>query len=146
MPLSRLAGVGNFFFNMLSPFHSIVRILFSQAISFQIFLYALFPRFPWSTLLSFPWYFMLHDLTYLGADISTDDMTIPPQTSLNYEIFDRHDIIHPISKKISRHPIDQPHSTHHLIIQRSTPRNLSSSATVSPHVSQQYNKTGLTQH
>ena len=25
---------------------------------------------------------MLHDLTYLGADISTNDMTIPPQASL----------------------------------------------------------------
>ena len=93
--------------------HSIVCILSSQAISFQIFLYALFPRFPWSTLLSFPWYFMLHDLTYLGADISTDDMTIPPQTSLNYEFFDCHDNTHPIPKNLSRHPINQPHSTHH---------------------------------
>ena len=113
MPLSRLAGVGNFCFNMLSPFHSIVRIFSSQAISFQIFLYKLFPRFPWSTLLSFPWYFMLHELTYLGADILTDDMTIPLQTSLNYEIFDRHDNTHPIPKNISRHPINQPHSTRH---------------------------------
>ena len=113
MPLSWLAGVGNFCFNMLSLFHSIVRILSSQAISFQIFLYALFPRFPWSTLLSFPWYFMLHDLTYLGADISTDDMTILPQTSLNYEIFDRHDNTHSIPNNISQHPINQPHSTHH---------------------------------
>ena len=113
MPLSRLAGVGNFCFNMLSPFHSIVRILFSQAILFQIFLYALFQRFPWSTLLSFPWYFMLHNFTYLGADISTNDMTIPPQTSLNYGIFDRHDNTHFNPKNISRHPINQPHSTHH---------------------------------
>ena len=65
------------------------------------------------SLLSFPWYFMLHDLTYLGADISTDDMTIPLQMSLNYEIFDLHDNTHPIPKNISRHPINQPHSTHH---------------------------------
>ena len=69
MSLSRLAGVGNFCFNMLSPFHSIVRILSSQAISFQIFLYAHFPRFPWSILLSFPWYFMLHDLTFHDSTI-----------------------------------------------------------------------------
>ena len=113
MLLSRLVRVGNSCFNMLSPFHSIVHILSSQAISFQIFLYALFPRFPWSILLSFLWYFMLHDLTYLGADISMDDMTIPLQTSLNYEIFDCHDNTHPIPKNISRHPINQPHSTHH---------------------------------
>ena len=98
---------------MLLPFHLIVRILSSQAILFQIFLYALFPRFPWLTLLSFPWYFMLYDLTYLGAGISTDDMTIPMQTSLKYEIFDRHDNTHPIPKNISSHPINQPHSTQH---------------------------------
>ena len=114
MPLSRLAEVGNFCFNVLSPFHWIVRILPSQAISFQIFLYALFPRFPWSILLSFHWYFMLHDLMYLGADISTNDMTIPPQTSLNYKIFDCHNNTHLIPKNISQHPINQPHSTHHL--------------------------------
>ena len=42
MPLCRLAGVGNFCFNLLSPFLSIVRILLSQAILFQILLYALF--------------------------------------------------------------------------------------------------------
>ena len=113
MPLSRLGGFGNLCFNMLSPFHSIVHILSSQAISFQIFLYALFPRFSWSTLLSFPWYFMLHDLMYLGADISMNDMAIPPQMSLNYGIFDRHDNTHLISKNISQHPINQPHSTHH---------------------------------
>ena len=113
MPLSQLARVVNFCFNMPSPFHLIACILPSQAISFQIFLYALFPRFPWSTLLSFPWYFMLHDLTYLGAHILTDDMTIPPQTSLNYEIFDRHGNTHPIPKNISQHPINQPHSTHY---------------------------------
>ena len=113
MPLSRLARVGTFCFNMPLPFHSIVCILSSQAILFQIFLYALFPWFPWSTLLSFPWYFMLHDLTYLGAGISTNDMTIPPQTSLNYGFFDCHDNTHLIPKNISRHPINQPHFAHH---------------------------------
>ena len=116
MSLSQLVGVGNFCFNMLSPFHLIIRILSSQAISFQIFLYALFPQFPWSTLLSllsFPWYFMLHDVMYLGADISTNDTTIPLQMSLNYGIFNRHNNTHSIPKNISRHPINQPHSTHH---------------------------------
>ena len=83
MPLSWLAGVGNFCFNSLSPFLSIVRILSCQVISFQI-LHALFSRFPWSTLLPFPSYFKLHNLTYAGVDISKDDMTIPPQTALNY--------------------------------------------------------------
>ena len=43
----------------------------------------------------------------------TNDMTIPPQTLLNYGIFDRHDNTHLIPKNISRHPINQPHSTHH---------------------------------
>ena len=41
MPLSRLPGVSNFCSNWLSPFLSIVRILSSQAISFQILLYTL---------------------------------------------------------------------------------------------------------
>ena len=113
MPLSRLAGVGNFCFNSLSLFLSIVRILSSQAISFQILLYALFPRFPWSTLLPFPSYFKLHNLTYLGVDVSTDDMTVPPQTTLNYHIFDLHNNTHHISKNTSRQPIDQSHPTHH---------------------------------
>ena len=53
-PLSRLAGVGNFCFKLLSPFRSIVCILSSQAISFQIILYALFPQFPWSTSFLYP--------------------------------------------------------------------------------------------
>ena len=46
--------------------------------------YALFSRFPWSTLLPFPSYFKLHNLTYLGIDVSTDDVTLPPQMALNY--------------------------------------------------------------
>ena len=50
MPLSRLAGVRNFCFNSLSPFLSIERILSSQTISFQILLYALFPRISVDTL------------------------------------------------------------------------------------------------
>ena len=113
MPLSWLAGVGNFCFNAPSSFLSIVRILSSQAISFQILLYALFPRFPWSTLLSFPSYFNFHNLTYLGIDVSTHDMTIPPQTDLNYDILDLRNNSHPITKSVSRHPINKPHPTHH---------------------------------
>ena len=63
MSLSRLAGVGNFSFNLLLPFLSIVRILSSQAILFQILLCALFPWFHWLTLLLFPSYFKIHNLT-----------------------------------------------------------------------------------
>ena len=82
MRLSRLAGTGNFGSSSLSPFLSIVLILPSQAVSFQIFLYAFFPDFPWSTLLTFPCYFKIHNLTYLW--ISTHYMTIPLQTALSY--------------------------------------------------------------
>ena len=113
MPLSRLAGVSNFCSNSLSPFLSIVRILSSQAILFQILLYALFPRFPWSTLHPFPSYFNFHNLTYLGIDVSTHDMIIPLQTALNYQILNLHNNTHPITKNISRHPIYQSHPTHH---------------------------------
>ena len=144
MPLSQLAGVGNFCFNSLSPFLSIVRIRCSQAILFQILFYALFLRFPWSTL-PFPSYFNFHNLTYFGNDVSTHDMTIPPQTALNY-ILKLHNNTHHITK--NRVDTISTSLTSHiiLIIRRSTPRNLASSATLSSHVSQQYNKTGLTQH
>ena len=109
MPLSRLAGVSNFCSNSLSPFLSIVRILSSQAISFQILLYVLFPRFPWSTLLPFPSYFNFHRVTYFGIDVST----IPPQMALNDHILNLHNNTHPITKNISRHPVNQSHPTHH---------------------------------
>ena len=112
MPLSRLAWVRNFCSNSLLPFLSIVRILSSQAIPFQILLYALFPRFPWSTLLPFPSYFNFHHLTYLGIDVSTHYMTIPPQTALNDYILNLHNNTHPIAKNINRHPINQSHPTH----------------------------------
>ena len=145
MPLSRLAGVSNFCCNSLSPFLSIIRILSSQAILFQILLYALFPQFPWSTLLPFPSYFNFHNLTYLEIDVSTHDMTIPLQKTLNYQIFNLPNNTHPIMKNISRHLINQSHPTPHiiLIIRRSTSRNFASSATVSSHISQQYHKTVL---
>ena len=65
MPLSQLTV--NFLSNSLSSFLSILRILSSQAISFQILLYALFPRFPWSTLLPFPSYFNFHNLISLWS-------------------------------------------------------------------------------
>ena len=135
MPLSWVAGVGNFCFNLLSPFLLLVCILSSQAISFQILLYPLFQRFPWSTILPIPSYFKLHNLTYLGDDISTDDMTIPPQTALNYHIFYLHHKTHPILKNISQHLSTSftPHII--LIIRRSSTRKLSSSTTVSSHVS-----------
>ena len=90
MLLSQLAGVGNFCFNLCSPILSIICILSSQAFSLQILLYALFAQFPWSTLLPFPSYFKLHNLMYLGFDISMDGMTIPQRSALNYHIFDLH--------------------------------------------------------
>ena len=90
--ITRLAGVSKFWSNSLSPFLSIVRILSSHAISFQI-------------LINF------HNLTYLGTDVSTHDMTILRQTTLNY-IFNLHNT-HPITKNISRYPINQSHPTHH---------------------------------
>ena len=64
MQLFRLTGVGNLCFNSLSPFLSIVCILSSQVISFEILFYALFPRFPWSPLLPFPSYFKLHNRVF----------------------------------------------------------------------------------
>ena len=115
MTLSQLAGVGN----SLSSFLSIVRILSSQAILFQILLYKLFPRFSWSTLLPFSCYFKLHNLTYLGIDVSTHDVTIIPETALNYHFVDLH-ITHPTTLI--------PHII--LIIRYSTPLNLASPTTV----------------
>ena len=113
MPLFQLAGVENFCFNLLLQFLSIVCILSSQAILFQIFLHALFPQFPLSTLLPFTNYFKLHNLMYLEVDVLIDDMTIPLQTALNY-IFDLYNKTHPIHKNISRsHSINQSHLTHH---------------------------------
>ena len=108
----QLAGVSNFCSNLLSRFLSIVRIFSSQAISFQILLYALFPWLPWSVLLHFPSYFNFHNLKYLGIDASRH-MTIPPQTTLNYHILNLHNNTHPITKNISPHPISQSHPTHH---------------------------------
>ena len=68
-----VARVVSFYFNLLSPFLLIVSVPSSQATSFRILLYALFPWFPWSTLFSFHSYFKLHNLTHLGVDVSTDD-------------------------------------------------------------------------
>ena len=62
----------------------------------------------------FPSYFKLHNLTYLGVAVSTDDMSIPPQMALNYPIVDLHSSTHSIPRNISHHPIDQSTSpTHH---------------------------------
>ena len=96
--LSRLALVDKFYFNMLSLFPSIVRILSSQAISFQILFYALSPRFFWSAPLSFPSYFKLHNLYTIGdsSALCTCDL---------------HNIIHFIPNNISQHPTSQSHLT-----------------------------------
>ena len=126
--LSRLAWVRNFRFNSLSPILSIVRILSSQAISFQV-------------LLPFPRYFKLNNLTYLGVDVSTDNMTIQPQTTLNHHIFYLHNKTYHISKNNSRHSMDQSHSTHHPDHTTIHPKQPRLTATVRSHVSQEYNKT-----
>ena len=139
MPLSWLARVGNFCFNLLSPFLSIVRILSSQAIPFQILLYTLFPRFPGLALLPFPIYFKLHNLTYLGVDVSTNDMTIPPQDGfeLSYLWSSQQNPPYPKEHQTS---VDTLWTSLTpliiLIIQRSTPRNLALSTTVGSHVLQ----------
>ena len=99
MPLSRLAGVSNFCLNSLLRFLLIESILSSQAILFQILLYAFFPPFPWSTLLPFPSYFNFHNRAYLGIDVSTHSMTIQLQTTFNY-ILNLHNNTHPITKNI----------------------------------------------
>ena len=98
MPLSQLTGVGRFCFNLFSPFLSMVRILFSQVISFQILLYTLVLPFLWLTLLLFP------------VILST----ITSQMASNYHIFDLPNNTHPTPKNISRHLIDQYHPLHHL--------------------------------
>ena len=110
MPLFCLVGAGNFRFISLLPFFSIVGILSVQAISSQI-LYTFFPRFPWWTFLHFPSYFNFSNLTYLRIDVFTHDMTIPPKMVLNYHILDLHNNIHPITKNISWHPINQSYPT-----------------------------------
>ena len=145
MPLSRLAGVSNFCSNSLSPSLSIVRILSFQAISYQIPLYALFPRFPWLNLLPFPSYFNYHNLKYLGIDVSTYDITIPPPTALNYHILNLYNSTHPITKNISRHPINQSHPAHsdHTTLHPTQPHFIRKSKF---RRFKQYNKTGLTQH
>ena len=112
MSLFRLVGVSNFCSNSLSPFLSIVHILSFQAILFKILLYALFPRFPWLNLLPFPSYFNFHNFTFLGTYVSTYDMTISRQTTLNYHTLNLHNNTHHITKSISRHSIKQCHPTH----------------------------------
>ena len=81
MSLSQLAGVGNFCFNLPLPIFLTLCILSSQAISFQILHYAPFPQIPWLAILSFASYFKLHNFKYLGVNVLTDDITIPPDTT-----------------------------------------------------------------
>ena len=111
MPLSRLARVGNFWFNLLFPFLLIVPVLFSNAISFWILLYALFAQFPWSNLF-FTSCFKIFNLTNLKFDVTTDDMTITLQTAFNYHIFRLQNSTHSVLKNISQQPINQSSHTH----------------------------------
>ena len=111
MLLSRLAGVGNFclaraiFFDRMHP-------LFPSHIFPNPSLHTL-PSISLVDPFSFYRYFNFHNFTYLGIDVSTHDMTMPPQTVLNYHIFDLHNKAHPIRKNISRQNINQSHLTHH---------------------------------
>ena len=145
MPLSQLARVDNFCFNSLLPFRSILHILSFQAILFQILLYTLFPWFSWLTLLPFPGFFMLHNLTYLGVDvliygILTVDLCRWPWIIIS-SIFT---ITPTFSKK--QHPIEQSHPTHHPDHRCLTPDNFALSTIGSSHVLQKYIKTTQTQH
>ena len=139
-----LAKVGNFHFDSLSPFLSIVCILSSQTILLQIFFYALFPRFPRSFFLPFPSYFNFHTLTYLGMDVSMHDhprrfWTITSSIFTATPILSWRTLVDTHSTSLTPHII--------LITWGSTPCNLASSATVgSSHVSRQYHKNGLTEH
>ena len=143
MSLSWLAGVDTFCFNLVSPFFLIRCILSSQAILFQIFLYTFFPQFPWLTLC--PSYFKSHNLTYLGVDVSTDDMTIGRQLWIiissiftTTPTLSQRTSVDTLSTTLILHII--------LIIQCSAPSKLALYATVSSHVLQQYSKAGLAQH
>ena len=113
MPLSQPAWAGNFCSNLLSPFLFTAHIISSQAISFHILIYARFSQFLWSNFLPFSSCFNFHNLSYLGIGVSTHSMTIPPQTALNYSILNLHNNTRPITKNISRHPINQSHSSDH---------------------------------
>ena len=134
MPLSQLSGVRNFHFNLLSPFLLIVRILSSQAIFFQILLYAL-RQFPWSILFpfiltsitSYIWELMSLRITLsyhhrwlwiIILSIYTTTSTQSLRTSVNT-----------LSTSLTPHII--------LLILCSTLLNLTSSGTLSCHVSQQ---------
>ena len=147
MPLSWLARVGSLCFNLLLTFPSVVRILSSQVISFQTLCYAPFPRFPWSSLLPFPSYFKLHNLLYFWELIS-QKMTWPDHQKRLWIIKSWIFTATPtLSQRMSVNTLLTNLTPHIiLIIQRSTICNLTSSITVSSYVSQQYSKTGLTQH
>ena len=136
--------VSNFCFTSLLPFLSIVRILSSQAILFKILLYVLFQRFSWSALLPFPSYVNLHNLMYLGIDVSTHDLTITLQMALNYHIFNLQTTrtLSPRTSVVTLSISSIPHIIQ--IIGRFTPRSLASFTTVSSHISQQYKKSGPT--
>ena len=142
MPLFCLVGAGNFRFISLLPFFSIVGILSVQAISSQI-LYTFFPRFPW-------WAFIFPVISTSVIshiwELMSSRMTWPYHRRWFWTIISS--IITTISTLLQRTSVGTLSTSltpHVLIIQRSTPCNLALSRTIRFHVSQQYNKTGLTQ-
>lgn len=104
-PLLRLIKVGNVCFNFLL----IICILSSQAISWQIPLFALFPQFPWLTFFLFP---------VISSSITSQVFRIwclsgwHDHTVLNYHTFNIHNNTHHIPKNNNWHTIDQSHPTH----------------------------------
>ena len=117
MPLSQLAVVSNFCSNSLPPFLLIIRILSSEAILLQILLYTLFTRFPWVTLHLFSSNFSLHNLMYLGIDVSTHDITIPPQMAFSYHISSIFTAMPTLSRRTSVDTLSTSLTLHILIIQ-----------------------------
>ena len=147
MSLFRLVGVSNFCSNSLSPFLSIVHILSSQAILFKFFFthfshdflgwtFFLFLVISTSTTSHF-WELMSPRMTwpYHGRQL----WTIIPSIFTTTPTISRRALADTLSSSVTLH-------IHILITRRSTPRYLASFTTVSSHVSQQYNKSGLTQH
>ena len=75
LPKNLPATANNISFNVIIPTGWGWQFLlkFTLTISFD----CMHPLF--STILPFPSYFNFHNLTYLETDVSTHDMTIPPQ-------------------------------------------------------------------
>ena len=141
----RLARVANFCFNFCSPFLLIVCILSFQGIFFQILLYAHFHNV-------LDWPFFLFPV--ISSSITSHIWELCLNRWHDHATTDSFALSHlqssqqhpPYLKKHQSTTINQSHPHIILIIQCFTSYYLASYATVSSHVSQQYNKPGLTWH